>query len=264
MIVRVPVPHIPTPLEQLGRRPFSFYPAIRNLGHNEWLFGCARGDEIQVINTKSGEQLWIPRRFLGGVSSSEEPVVIVGLVKELEYREGAVVPHILRVIEMPRAVNDVPRPWVAAPRAGRLAPVEGIRVESSDASRKGRKLLGTVAAAILTCMVGMVIFRDSPLATRARVFSAPPRLALPFTAHDDYMTVVEKLGRPDSGRSRPAPDGREFFLLRYPDRAFTVVLLGAVREEALYIGALGRGGRVVHSVTLPGGEDSTALLTQTR
>ena len=228
-------------------------------------FRSARGaTKSKLINTKSGEQLWIPRRFLGGVSSSEEPVVIVGLVKELEYREGVVAPHILRVIEMPRAVNDVARPWAEAPRANRLAPVEGIRVESSDASRKGRKLLGVVATAILACLVGMVIFRDSPLSTRARFFSAPPRLALPFTAHDDYMTIVEKLGRPDSGRVRPSPDGREYFLLRYPDRSFTVVLLGAVREEARYIGALGRGGRVVHSVALPGGEDSTALLTRTR
>jgi len=269
MNLRALVPHIPTPLEQLGRRPFSFYPAIRNLGHNEWLFACARGDEIQVINTKSSEQLWIPRRFLGGVSSSEEPVVIVGLVKELEYREGIVVPHVLRVIEMPRAANDVARPvvaraWSAAPRTGALAPVEAIRVEASDESRRGRKLLGAVATGILACIVGMVIFRDGPLSSRARFFSAPPRLSLPFTAHDDYMSVVEKLGRPDSGRSRTAPNGREFFLLRYPDRSFTVVLLGTARNEALYIGALGRGGRVVHSVTLPSGEDSASILTQVR
>lgn len=263
------MPHIPTPLEQLGRRPFSFYPAIRNLGHNEWLFGCARSDEIQVINTKSSEELWIPRRFLGGVSSSEEPVVIVGLVKELEYREGIVVPHVLRVIEMPRAVNDGARPadfraWTAAPRPGHLAPVEAIRVEESDASRRSRKLLGAVATGILTCVVGMVLLRDGPLSSRARFFNAQPRLSLPFTAQDDYMSVVEKLGHPDSSRSRTAADGRRVFLLRYPDRAFTIVLLGAVRSQAWYIGALGRGGRVLHSVTLPGGEDSTGILERIR
>ncbi len=263
------MPHIPTPLEQLGARPFSFYPAIRNLGHNEWLFGCARGDEIQVINTKSSEQLWIPRRFLGGVSSSEEPVVIVGLVKELEYREGIVVPHILRVIEMPRAVNDVARPAIfregfSGPRVGELARVEGIRVESSDDSRRSRKLLGLVATGMLTCIVGMALLRDGPLATRARFFNIPQRLSLPFTAQDDYTSVVEKLGHPDSSRSRTQPDGSEFFLLRYPERPFTVVLRGAARDEALYVGALGRGGRVVHSVTLPDGQDSTALLTRLR
>jgi hypothetical protein len=265
----VPAPHIPTPLEQLGQRPFSFYPAIRNVEHNEWLFRRALGDDIRVMNTKSGEELWIPRRFLGGVSSSEEPVVIVGLVKELEYREGIVVPHVLRVLEMPRAVNDVPRPapyrpWIAAPLPGRLAPVVGIQVESSPASRASRKLLGVVATGILASIVGMVIFRDSPLSSRARFFSATPRLSLPFTANDDYLSVVDRLGHPVSTRSLPAPNAREFHLLRYPERSFTVVLLGADRDHAFYLGVLGRGGRVVHSVTLPNGQDSTAILMRLR
>ena len=112
----MPAPHIPTPLEQLGDRPFSFYPAIQNIQHNEWQFRRAHPDEIQVMNTKSLQELWIPRGFLSGVSSIEEPVVIVGLLKELEYREGIVVPHVRRVIEMPRAVNDVPRPWLSRRR----------------------------------------------------------------------------------------------------------------------------------------------------
>ena len=115
----MPAPHIPTPLDQLGHRRFSFYPAIVSIEHNEWLFRSSDWDEIQVMNTKTHEEVWIPRRFLGGVSSAEEPVVIVGLVKELEYREGAIVPLIRRVIEMPRAVNDVPRPMNAAPRIER-------------------------------------------------------------------------------------------------------------------------------------------------
>jgi hypothetical protein len=250
------VPHIPTPLEQLGRRPFSFYPAIRNLGHNEWLFACARGDEIQVVNTKSSEELWIPRRFLGGVSSIEEPVVIVGLVKELEYREGIVVPRVLRVIEMPRAVNDIPRPWVGAPATGQFAPVEGIRLESSDESRRGRKLWGAVAMSILVCIVGMVMVRS--------FYSAPARLYLPFNADDDYTSVVERWGLPDSSRSRPAPDGLEFYLLRYPNRSLTLVLWGRDRSHASYIGALVRGGRIGDSVALPDGHDSAALLSRLR
>ena len=51
----------------------------------------------------------MPRRFLGQVSRIEEPVMVVGLVKELEYKAGALLPHVRRVIEMPRAVNDLPR-----------------------------------------------------------------------------------------------------------------------------------------------------------
>jgi len=52
--------------------------------------------------------------------------------------------------------------------------------------------------------------------------------------------------------------------LRYPDRAFTLVLLGTDRIHAAYIGAFGRGGRVIHSVVLPDGHDSTTLLTRLR
>ena len=258
----MPAPHIPTPLEQLGRRPFSFYPAIQSIQHNEWQFCRAQGDEIQVVNTKSQQELWIPRRLLSGVSSIEEPFVIVGLLKELEYREGVVVPLVRRVIEMPVAVNDVPRPWLSVPQPGQLAPVVGIRVESSADSQKSRKLMGAVAAGILTCIVGMVIFRDATAGSRARFFGSPTRLALPFTGADDYESVVGRIGYPESTRSRPSPNGSFFYLLRYPDRGFTVVLLGADRAEASYVGALGRGGRVVHSITLPNGQNSTTLLAR--
>src|SRR3954464_10716799 len=176
-INRVPAPHIPTPLEQLGNHPFSFYPAIRNIQHNEWQFRRAHPVEIQVMNTKSLQELWIPRRFLSGVSSIEEPFVIVGLVKELEYREGIVVPHVRRVIQMPLAANDIPRPWLnALPPPGQLAPVVGIRVEATPESQKGRKILGAIAASILTCIVGMVIFRDATAGARARFLGPVSRL----------------------------------------------------------------------------------------
>jgi hypothetical protein len=109
--------------EHLGRRPFSFYPPIRNVDHNEWLFVKATWSELLMVNTKDGSEIWIPRRFIGEVSAIEAPVVIVGLLKELEYKAGAVWPHQRRVIEMPVAVGDIPRPVAArqepAPVVGR-------------------------------------------------------------------------------------------------------------------------------------------------
>jgi hypothetical protein len=257
----VPAPHIPTPLDQLGHRRFSFYPAIVSIEHNEWLFRSSDWDEIQVMNTKTHEEVWIPRRFLGGVSSAEEPVVIVGLVKELEYREGAIVPLIRRVIEMPRAVNDVPRPINAAPRLERLAPVVGIRIESEDHPSKRRGLLPKVALGLLVCVIGLAIFRDGPFSTRARFFTATPRIPLPFTADDDYLSIVSRIGRPASDFVRNGPGG-EIHLLRYPDRGYALVLYGAHRDQAQYVGALGRGGRVIHSVTLADGTDSSAFIAR--
>jgi len=255
----VPVPHIPSPVEQLGHRPFSFYPAILHLEHNEWTFRRNGWDEIQVMNTKTQEEIWIPRRFLSGVSSIEEPVVIVGLIKELEYKEGVVVPHVRRVIEMPRAVNDTPRPPLAAPEPGRLAPVVGIRVENEMESRTGRVLFGTVAAGILACVVAMAVIRTGPAASRARLFSTSARVALPFKASDDYLAIIIRIGRPAWDRMQPAPDGLEFHLLRYPDRSFTLVLLGSDRDHAHYAGALARGS-VIHSVILSDGLDSAPVL----
>lgn len=255
----MPAPHIPTPIDQLAHRRFSFYPAIANVEHNEWLFRRLEWDGIQVMNTKTQEELWIPRRFLGGVASTEEPVVIVGLLKDLEYREGEIVPLVRRVIEMPRAVNDVARPLSALPRPTQLAPVVGIRLESEDRRSSGRAVLPKVALGLLVCVVGLAMVRDNPWSTRARFFAPAPRVPLPFTAGDDYLSIVSRLGRPASDRTR-AVSGGELHLLRYPDRGYALAIFGLDRDSARYLGAVGRGGRILHSVPLSDGTDSSALL----
>src|ERR1700722_18732228 len=108
----MPGPPIPASFESLGRRPFSFYPPIVNVEHNEWILRRANWTDFLVVNTKTKTELCVPRRFVGEGALVEEPVMIVGLVKELEYREqeGLVLPYIRRVIEMPRAVNATVSP----------------------------------------------------------------------------------------------------------------------------------------------------------
>src|SRR5258706_14292678 len=130
------LPPIPSPLEHLGVRPFSFYPAILNIEHNEWLFRKATWSEILVYNMKSKEEIWIPRRFIGEISRIEDPVVIVGLVKELEYRGGAILPYQRRIIQMPMAVGD--RSHVSGPPRPEPAPVVGIRLEPGAEARIGK------------------------------------------------------------------------------------------------------------------------------
>src|SRR6266699_399840 len=124
------LPPIPSPLEHLGVRPFSFYPAILNVEHNEWLFRKATWSEILVVNCKSGAEIWISRRFVGEVSRIDDPVLIVGLNRELEYKGGAVWPFQRRVIEMPVAVggSSTPAPPRTADRSS-PAPIVGIRLE---------------------------------------------------------------------------------------------------------------------------------------
>src|ERR1700761_5083529 len=125
-------PPIPPSLEHLAARPFSFYPPIVNLEHNEWLFRKATWSEIQVVNCRSAEEVWIPRRFVGEVSRVDDPVLIVGLNRELELKGGLIVPFQRRIIEMPLAVNAPIPSRGAGEERSQPAPVVGIRLEPTD------------------------------------------------------------------------------------------------------------------------------------
>src|SRR5438445_2346497 len=151
-----------SPLEHLGNRPFSFYPPILNVEHNEWFFRRGTWSEILVVNSRDGQEIWIPRRFLGEISQIEDPVLIVGLVKELEYKAGAVWPHQRRVIQMPVAVGGS-RP--VPTQIGAPAPVIGIRPQSVTDSRVGR-LVGItmlVGVGVTVSLMAVNIFRESAL-----------------------------------------------------------------------------------------------------
>lgn len=153
----MPGPPIPASFESLGRRPFSFYPPIVNVEHNEWILRRANWTDFQVINTKTKDELCVPRRFVGEGALVEEPVMIVGLVKELEYREGAVLPYVRRVIEMPRAVNASGPPVMGPPRS---APVVGIRIEPEPRSKAWRILVASAAAAVLICVAVVILVQS--------------------------------------------------------------------------------------------------------
>ncbi len=252
------IPPPPLPLEQLGGRPFSFYPPILNIDHNEWSFRRATWSEVLVANTKADLEVWIPRRYLGEISSTDEPVVIVGLTRELEYKAGAVWPHERQLIEIPRAVNEGFRPADAAPPAG-PASVVGIRLERSTESRIGR-LIGTVLAiAVIAFVLVVSVFRAGPLRSRT-VFTAKDQAYLELTRRDDYFSILAKLGTPSEDRWRSDRGELQYRLLWYPDRAYSVILMGSDRKDARYIGAMDRNWRVLHYVELPGGGNTRPLL----
>ncbi len=154
----MPGPPIPASFESLGRRPFSFYPPIVNVEHNEWILRRANWTDFQVINTKTKDELCVPRRFVGEGALVEEPVMIIGLVKELEYREGVVLPHVRRVIEMPRAVNATVTGRAAGPP--RIAPVVGIRIEAEPRSKFWRMVVAAAAAVVLLCVAVVVLVQS--------------------------------------------------------------------------------------------------------
>jgi hypothetical protein len=123
-----------------------------NVEHNEWILRRANWTEFQVINTKTRAELCVPRRFVG------EGAMVVGLVKELEYSEGMVLPHIRRVIEMPRAVNASAPARVIGPT--RIAPVVGIRIEARPGSRVVRMLVAAAAMGFLICVAVAILVQS--------------------------------------------------------------------------------------------------------
>ena len=240
------IPPIPPPLESLGSRPFSFYPAILNIEHNEWLYRKATWSEVLVVNAKTGEELWIPRRLLGELSRIDDPVVIVGLLKELEYRGGAVWPYQRRVIQMPLAVNDAPRSSPVPPKS-EPAPVIGIRVESTE-SRLGRLVAVALACGTVACILVVVLSRQGELRPRATVVSSD-RMYQELTHNDDYFSVVQKLGLPAQDRWKSQTEALQFRALTYPQRSYTVILMGSDRSGAHYIGALDKNWQLLYSTS---------------
>jgi hypothetical protein len=251
---------LPTPLQHLGGRRFSFCPPIRSLEPNEWLYRGATWSECVVANARSGEEVCVPRMFLGDVSHADEPVMIVGLNRELEWRSGSIVPLERRVIEMPVAVNDA-RP--APARSAHLAPVINIRLEPPTEVRFGKRmgvalLLGAVG---LTIVAGIARQVQGP--QRGDVFR-PYRAYLQLKPGDDYASIARKLGTPAFDRSRDA-DGRVFRALVYRSfgygpRTFSIILVGSTAAEGRYIGTVDNRGRLMDAVRFPDGSTSEWML----
>ncbi len=253
-------PPIPPPFEHLGHRAFAFYPSIVGVDHNEWRYKKATWSEVLVMNTKSGEEIWIPRRFLGELASIEEPVMIWGLTKELELKMGAVVPHVRRVIEMPRAVNDVPRA-AAIPPGPMPAPVVNISLENRAENRIGRLIGAMLLLGITLAAVVVGVYR-SVTSGRTAHYRPVMQSTLGLTAADDYFSVVRKLGTPSSDRWRDETGEVQYRLLEYPDKF--ALLMGRERNKAVYIGAMDREWRVIDSVELPGGVRTYTMLVRLR
>ncbi|MEB2361042.1 MAG: hypothetical protein OZ929_06870 [Bryobacterales bacterium] len=254
----MPVPPIPPPLEQFGQRPFSFYPPLLNVDHNEWRFQRSTWSEILVRNTASGDEVWIPRRYLGEISRVDEPVMILGLLKELELRAGAVWPANKRVIEMPRAVNDV-QPVAGGTELPPPAPAVGLRFESNSESRISKLIGGVLLIGIIACVVVVSLFRGGPAGTRVN-YTTVLQSEIGLTAHDDYHAVIRKLGTPSDDHWRSDKGELQYRILNYPQQGLSVILMGSERGNATYIGAMDKAWKVVHSVELPDGRNTRPML----
>lgn len=245
----------PGHLDELAGKVFSFYPPIRNIEHNEWEYRRAEWSEMLVANTKSGAEVWIPRRFIGEISSVDEPVVIVGLTRELEYKGGSVWPYGKRVIEMRSFV-----PPTYPSDAGKEPPAARPHGSASPAteSRIGRLIAVVIVTAAVLLLAVIAVFRTAP--TRQLKFTAVDQDFLSLNRYDDYHSIVRKLGEPTESHWKSETGEVQYQALWYPKRSYYVVLMGADRPGVRYIGAVDSNWRVLHYIELPNGTTTAAVL----
>lgn len=246
-------PPIPPQLDHLITRPFSFYPPIIGIEHNEWLYRKASWSEILVVNCKSGEEIWISRRFVGDVSRVDDPVLIVGLNRELEYKGGMVVPFQRRVIEMPLAVGGRPTSASSAerPEPGLLV---GIRMASPQDKRVFKLIGGAVTVAILLYVLAVSLSRQRV------VFTTKDQTYMGLSARDDRTEVVMKFGEPATDHWQSEEGALQYEALGYPERQLTVILMGSDRKSVQYVGTMDKDWKPIHSVSLRSGGTTDSLL----
>ena len=257
----MPEPSSTSWFEPFGGRAFSFYPAIRHVEYNEWTFVRETWSEVQVLNSKSGEEVWIPRHYLGRISSADEPVLIVGLKRELELKGGAVWPYERQVIEMPPPPREGTRH--AEPAAPDAPPAFA---PPSTESQVGRLILYTLVAGLGACLL-VVFFAFEGLPRpqdwwRQRQTATSDQQYLSLTREDTRHDVARKLGPPER-EQWITPESAEihFHLLWYSGRSYLVVLMGPDRGGARYIGTLHAvSRRPLDSVKLPGGGTTSSML----
>jgi len=249
---------IPPTLDDLGGRAFSFYPPIIHIEHNEWIFQKGNWSEILVKNAKMELEVWIPRSYLGEISKIDEPVMIVGLGKELEYKGGSVWPYTRRVLTMPGKAVRPPDP--AAEAAAPQHPIrDSLRLSEGAEGGVGRMLLwvAVVGVALVAGVAGYLNLRNTGGTVE---YEGVLQADLGFTGVTNYFDVVRKLGTPGQDRYKAETGERQYRFLVYPKQNLVVVLMGVERGKEVYIGAKDLKGRVVHAIDLPGGKNTFAIL----
>lgn len=148
-------PLVPSPLDYIGPRRFAFYPAIKNADPNEWVLGTASRSEVQVINAKTGSEIWVPRQHIGAVSDAGSALLTVGLRKPLDLRSGSLEPLVKRVIEMPHGDSD---PFAGCRNPSpHPAPVIAIRLDDSRKSAASKAIVGLAIGSLLACLLASLI-----------------------------------------------------------------------------------------------------------
>jgi hypothetical protein len=244
--------------DNLQDHPFSFFPPILGIEHNEWTLVKETWSELLVRNTGTGQELAVPRRYFGETSSTDDPVRIVGLLQELEFRAGAVWPHRRRVLEM----GGGPRRYVAPdsgapPDPGLLGRIAGSGATGSEL-RIGKLIMGALGGLAALALLIVAVIKFTPAAKPT--FTAKDQMYLELNRGDDYHSILRKLGRPSEDVTRAGGGEVYYRKLLYRDRGYMVMLLGAEEKGVRYIGTLSMDWRPLHYVEFAKGTSTAPLL----
>jgi hypothetical protein len=250
----------PTPLEQpfdhMAARSFSFFPPIVGIEHNEWLLRQVNWSEVLVVNKATNQELWIPRRYFGQASMIEDPVLIVGLTREMEYQGGMLRPYKQRLIKMP---SGPPAHAESAGGKDHAADSSVMRVRSESSDKRAFRLIGmAVGCALLIWVVGAVALRVGFISQRI-VITTRDQTFQTLTGRDDRFEIVKKIGQPGFDRFKEV-GSIQYEALSYPDRKYTVILAGQDVRTLAYIGTVDDNWRPVHFVNLHTGGSTESLL----
>jgi len=203
----------------------------------------------------------VPRRYLGEISASDRPVMIVGLNRNLEYKAGQLWPVQKRVLEMPR-----PPAGESAPQAtNSLSPLDpslGHQFRFDAAEKKLGSLI-FLALGVGLLLVAFIVFYFRGRESGEMVqFKPVVQQNLGLGAEDDYFAVVRKLGQPAADRWKAQGESIQYRVLVYPEQKLNVVLAGRERGKVLYLGALDDDWKVIDSVNQKGGSNTYQVLAR--
>jgi len=249
----------PPPFEDLRDRPFSFYPPIVGIEHNEWRLVEATWSELLVRNTAQPLDLAIPRSYFDALSQVDDPVIIVGLKQELEYRAGAVWPHRRKVIAMSSTgqTRAARPPVVDTPEPKGMSRITGTGATGTEA-RLEKLIFAGLGIIALVSLLAVAVVKLTPVAKPT--FLAKDQQYLDLNKDDDIFAVQRKLGKPTEDHWKPGEGEIAYRAVNYKDRGYTIILMGPSQEAARYIGTMNANWQPIHTVDVPGGTTTASLL----
>jgi len=122
-------------------------------------------------------------------------------------------------------------------------------------SRLAIIIVGVLVFGIAACYFLVSYFRGGRIE-----FKPLEQQELGFTARSDYFDVVNKLGKPAADHWKADVTERQIRALEYPAQGLTIILMGIEKNKELYVGAMNKDWRPVHTIKHAGGGDTRALL----